>query len=120
MLRQPFSAALDGARRVLIAGAGGGFDVFCGLPLYFALRDAGRQVFLANLSFSPLHRVGGCRLAPALVAVTADTLGPGFTSYFPEGYLTRWFRGQGEEVPVYRFEKTGVEPLTEAYRTLLD
>src|SRR5260370_40342099 len=61
MLRQPFFAALDGARRVLVAGAGGGFDVFCGLPLYFALRDAGRQVFLANLSFAPLHRVGRCR-----------------------------------------------------------
>src|SRR5438128_1294473 len=107
MLRQPFFAALDDARRVLVAGARGGFDVFCGLPLYFALRDAGRQVFLANLSFAPLHRVGGCRLAPALVAVTADSLGAAAISYFPEGHLTRWFRSRGEEVPVYCFERTG-------------
>ena len=29
---------LETSHRVLIAGAGGGFDVFAGLPLYFALR----------------------------------------------------------------------------------
>jgi hypothetical protein len=120
MLRQPFFAALDGAQRILIAGAGGGFDVFCGLPLYFALRDAGRKVFLANLSFSPLHDVGGAWVAPALLAVTADTLGPGVTGYFPEGHLTRWFRTQGEEVPIFCFEQTGVQPLTAAYRALHD
>ena len=29
----PFFEQLASARNVLIAGAGGGFDVFCGLPL---------------------------------------------------------------------------------------
>jgi hypothetical protein len=33
---------LKGARSVLIAGAGGGFDVFSGLPLYFLLRELGK------------------------------------------------------------------------------
>jgi len=37
---------------IFIAGAGGGFDVFSGLPLYFGLRAAGKKVTLANLSFS--------------------------------------------------------------------
>jgi hypothetical protein len=55
-LLPPIFHRLESARRVLIAGMGGGFDVYCGLPLYFALREAGKEVFLANLSFSFLSR----------------------------------------------------------------
>jgi hypothetical protein len=51
-LLPPIFNRLESAQRVLIAGMGGGFDVYCGLPLYFALREAGKDVFLANLSFS--------------------------------------------------------------------
>ncbi len=36
-VQPPFFKALASSRRILIAGMGGGFDVFCGLPLYFAL-----------------------------------------------------------------------------------
>jgi hypothetical protein len=32
-LRLPFFAELDRATTILLAGAGGGFDVFSGLPL---------------------------------------------------------------------------------------
>lgn len=35
---------------------GAGFDICCGLPLYFALKDARKEVFLANLSFTSLDR----------------------------------------------------------------
>lgn len=45
----PLFAALDGARRVLVAGAGGGFDVYAGLPLAVSLLDSGVDVQLANL-----------------------------------------------------------------------
>src|SRR5438067_887884 len=98
MFALPFFTALEPARRVLIAGAGGGFDVFCGLPLYFALRNAGKDVFLANLSFTRLEDTTGRALAPALYEVDADSQGPGYINYFPEGYLCQWFRQQGEEV----------------------
>jgi len=37
----PLFAALAGAGRVLIAGAGGGLDVYAGLPLAVALLDTG-------------------------------------------------------------------------------
>ncbi|MFG2039584.1 hypothetical protein [Dactylosporangium sp. NPDC048998] len=37
----PLFAALRGKRNVLIAGAGGGFDVYAGLPLAFTLRADG-------------------------------------------------------------------------------
>jgi hypothetical protein len=50
----PLFAALAPARNVLIAGAGGGFDVYAGLPLALALWRSGVQVHLANLSFSEL------------------------------------------------------------------
>jgi hypothetical protein len=49
-------AALDRAESVLIAGAGGGFDVFAGLPLALALLLDQKRVHLANLS-----RWSGCR-----------------------------------------------------------
>ena len=39
----PFFSQLQPAGHVLVAGAGGGFDVFSGLPLYFALRAAGKK-----------------------------------------------------------------------------
>jgi hypothetical protein len=118
MLQLPFFAELAPARRVLVAGAGGGFDVFCGLPLYFALRDAGKEVFLANLSFTRLEDATGNRLHPALVEVNADSEGPGYINYFPEGYLSQWFRQCGEEVPVYCFPRSGVVPLRQAYELL--
>ena len=43
---------LEESENILIAGAGGGFDIFCGLPLFFALEQAGKKVTLANYSFS--------------------------------------------------------------------
>jgi hypothetical protein len=118
MLRLPFFDELEESRRVVLAGAGGGFDVFCGLPLYFALRNAGKAVFLANLTFSSLGHAAGKRLSPALVEVTADS--EGSPTYFPELHLCRWFRRLGQEVPVYCFRRTGVAPLREAYQALID
>jgi hypothetical protein len=120
MLTLPFFTALSPAKRILVAGAGGGFDVFCGLPLYFALKNSGKEVFLANLSFSRLEDCTGKRLTPALLEVDADSQGPSYINYFPEGYLCQWFRAQGEEVSIFCFERTGAVPLREGYRVLID
>src|SRR5947209_11812314 len=116
-LQLPFFAELEKARTVLIAGAGGGFDVFSGLPLYFGLRAAGKQVHLANLSFSHLEAATGRQLAPAALEVTADSRVT--ATYFPEFHLCRWFRQQGEEVPVYCLDRTGFLPLLEGYRAVV-
>lgn len=51
-LRLPY--ALESSQRVLVAGAGGGFDVYAGLPIYERLRSLGKTAFLANLSFVSL------------------------------------------------------------------
>lgn len=125
MLQQlPFFAELEGAGSILLAGCGGGFDVFAALPLYFALKAEGRSVHLANLSFSfpdlsllsllPGYR--GRMVTPHLVAVDADM--PAHGSYFPELFLSAWFRERGEEVPVYAFELCGARPLAEGYCAL--
>ncbi len=117
-LELPFFEQLDNSRSVLIAGAGGGFDVFSGLPLYFSLRESGRNVFLANLSFSSLIPSVGRWLTPSLVEVTADS--QGYAVYFPEQTLSAWFRANGQEVPIYSFHRTGVKPLLAGYRKLVD
>lgn len=113
----PFFVELEQSKTLLLAGAGGGFDIFCGLPLYFSLRAAGKTVYLANLSFSYLPD-SETRLSPDLLKVTADTPRP--RNYFPEQHLSTWFRQQGQEVPIYCFERTGFKPLLASYQTLVD
>ena len=118
LLNLPFFAEIDQAENILIAGAGGGFDIFSGLPLYFALRAQGKQVHLANLSFSNVHASTGRKLAPALVEVTASTEGSDY--YFPELYLSQWFQQRGDYVPIYCFDRTGAKPIAHGYRVLAE
>src|SRR5688500_16938675 len=54
----PFLQRLDAARHVLIAGIGGGFDVYAGIPIATYLWAKGRSVVFANLSFSNLWDCG--------------------------------------------------------------
>ena len=56
-LNLPILNQLKDSQNILIAGAGGGFDVFCGLPIYFTLKEMGKTVHLANLSFSAVDVV---------------------------------------------------------------
>ncbi|NOK63584.1 MAG: DUF1152 domain-containing protein [Chloroflexi bacterium AL-W] len=107
-------------RNVLIAGMGGGFDVFCGLPIYFELQRHGINVQLANYSFSYITDfAGGVRLSDTLVGVNANH--QDLVLYFPELHLSRWFREQQrEEVTVWCFEKVGVKPLLSDYHILIE
>jgi len=115
----PLFAALADARRILVAGAGGGFDVYGGLPLALALRDRGTEVFLANLTFSGLGGVPlDAWLAPDVAAITPDT--GGWAEYFPERTLARWLHRNGQPSTVYAFEKVGAQPLQAAYQALVD
>ncbi|WP_250031289.1 DUF1152 domain-containing protein [Paractinoplanes maris] len=115
----PLFAALAPARNVLIAGAGGGFDVYAGLPLAFALRESGVRVHLANLSFSELELVDReAWVSDHVVAVRPKTASPDW--YFPEGALSRWLAGHAQPSTVYAFPPLGVQTLREAYRYLVD
>jgi hypothetical protein len=118
-LNLPVLHELTACKNLLIAGMGGGFDLFCGLPVYFELRRLGHQVHLASYSFTNLSRCKeGTWLSDSLLGVTADN--SAFLPYCPEIHLAQWLRQErGEEVTVWCFEKTGVEPLAEGYRALV-
>lgn len=115
----PLFEALAGARTILVAGAGGGFDIYAGLPLALALRAQGRTVHLANLSFATLELLDlDVWLAPGVAAVTARTTG--LDEYFPERTLARWLHEHGQPDVVHAFPRTGVQPLRQAYASLAD
>ncbi|MBI3929901.1 MAG: DUF1152 domain-containing protein [Armatimonadetes bacterium] len=114
----PLFQRLAGARRIMVSGAGGGHDVYVGLPLYLYLRSRAEAVFLGSMSFADLGSSTGTRITQALTRIDADT--EGSEEYFPERALSRWFRTRGEDVPVYCFQRTGVVTLSTAWRTLAD
>jgi hypothetical protein len=114
-LRLP--AALEQSQRILVAGAGGGFDVYAGLPVYARLRSLGKDVFLANLTFTYLGGTNARQVSRALYAVEPGTSGG--DGYFPERTLARFLSGRGESVNVYAFDKLGVVPVREAYAHLV-
>lgn len=118
MDRLVLPSALRDSTRVLVAGAGGGFDVYAGLPLYFALKREGKEAFLANLSFTNLSGAEIPHLTKSLAIVGPDADGP--ADYFPERVLARFLSEEcGEkEALIYTLGQTGVEPATEAYREL--
>lgn len=114
----PFAERLRESKRVLIAGAGGGFDVFAGLPLYFALQRAGKHVELANLTFTYLGGTDAERLGPCLWRVNHASRGE--AKYFPEKYLAEWLHRSARPADVFCFDKVGVRPLREAYAYLAE
>jgi hypothetical protein len=117
LLEPPLLTRLERHERILIAGAGGGFDVFAGLPLYLALRAAGHEVSLANLTFTYLGETDARYLAPHLAVATPETTGG--DRYFPERRLAEWLSEAGHPPSVYVFEKVGVRPLRAAYEHLV-
>ncbi len=114
----PFFDVLGDARRVLIAGAGGGFDVYAGLPLALRLMADGRSVHFASLSIVNLYGLDKkVWVEPGVAAVGAGDRLPG--DYFPEGTLARWLELHGLPSTVHAFPRTGVRPLRNAYRRLV-
>lgn len=118
-LNLPIIDQVSQCKRILIAGMGGGFDIFCGLPIYFALQQRGYDVHLANLTFSTLHKLtGGIRLTDTLLGVTASLHTD--AGYAPELYLSQWFQeALKTDVTVWCFAQTGPRILANDYRVLL-
>jgi hypothetical protein len=115
----PLFTRLRKSKRVLVAGAGGGFDVYAGLPLAFALRDAGKEVSFANLSFVNLDQLDpDVWLSPGLAAIVPAVEIRG--TYFPERTLSRWLASENLPSTVYAFPRTGVRPLRAAYESLVE
>jgi hypothetical protein len=110
-LRLP--AALERSQRILVAGAGSGFDVYAALPIYARLRGIGKDVVLANLSFTYLGGTNAQQITRALYSVEPETSGE--DGYFPERTLARFLANRGDSVSIYAFEKLGVVHVREGY-----
>ena len=94
-LNLPIFDHVSNSKSILIAGMGGGFDIYCGLPIYFELKDRGHNVHLANYSFTDLSAEfdelkNAVHLTDSLVGVSAAV--ESFNPYFPERYLAQWLK----------------------------
>ena len=120
VLNLPILNQLSTCKNLLIAGMGGGFDVFCGLPIYFELKEHGINAHLANFSFSDIENADfGNRLTKTLVGIRPKA--EGVFPYFPELHLVNWFKEKrNEEVTIWCFHKTGAAPLTKNYKILAE
>ncbi len=111
---------LKDSNNVLIAGIGGGFDIYSGLPFYFNLRKQGKKVHLANLSFVRMSDSTAKEVFPDCSVVTKDDEKKVMKYYFPEKYLCEYLATIGIEEKIYCFERTGAKPLKAAYAYLVD
>lgn len=109
---------LETSQTVLLAGAGGGYDIFCGLPLLHWLKRRGKTVHLANLTFTNLVRCEGEWPADTLFRVDLQSTGP--RHYFPELHLVAYLTPYLGDCCVYAIENCGVAGVRQAYRWLVD
>ena len=117
-LNLPIYDHVANCKSILIAGMGGGFDIFCGLPIYFELKERGMNVHLANYSFTDLGEIeDGIPLTDTLIGVTATT--ESYNPYFPERYLVKWLKETRDDATIWCFAKTGALPLHENYKVLV-
>ncbi len=106
---------------ILIAGAGGGFDFLCGLPVGLELMKRGNKVSFASYSSSNLSRVKNAGwLTETILEVTPDSYMEE-CGYFPELFFTKWFKEKkNKDMPVYCFPRSGIKSLHRAYDFLAD
>jgi hypothetical protein len=114
-MKIPFFEKLAQSKTILLAGAGGGFDVFSGLPLYQWLRSSGKVVHLANLSSGALSFCDADSPCAGVWQITAKTAAE---AYFPEMYLSSWLSERFGDTPIYAIEPAGARLVTTAYRWL--
>lgn len=93
----------------------------CALPVALALRRAGHGVHLASFTFVDIREVEGVENPLPRLYRVDDRSQPPSTGYFPEGYLSRWWRLHfGESRPVWCYHGQGVETLSDIFGYLAD
>jgi len=133
-----FTKLCNQSKNILLAGMGGGYDVFAGLPLYFELSDLKKKghpfgnIVLANLSFTEKLTATdlGLKVTPYCIESRYSDYKKanrekeydaslGYPrNYYAEWHLSKWFyERHSEDIPVYAFSlfDMGVPQLTEAF-----
>jgi hypothetical protein len=121
IIMSSFPIPLPKGSHVLIAGAGGGFDFLCGLPIVLELEAQGHQVHIANYSFTNLKAVRQGRWhSDHLLEITPRCyLEAG--DYFPELLLAKWYlQSKGAECSIWCLAQAGVQPTLESYNLLVE
>lgn len=122
-LNLPILDQLKDSQNILIAGAGGGFDIFAGLPIYFTLREMGKTVHLANYSFMDFQLaqiIGETNIILETLLMTPKGKLRRDFLYYPEGYLVQWFLETTKtHIPVWMFAKRGLQAIYTAYQSLI-
>jgi hypothetical protein len=113
---------LEGAQRILLAGAGGGYDILGAVPLLEPLRRLGKTVFLASLSFTNSKQLGARPVegVPILYGLTGEHATE--AQFCPEAWLSRWLEGRGviDDPTLWSMEPSGYHPIHDAYCHLIE
>src|SRR3989338_10082 len=117
LLESPLMQKLSSSSTIVIAGIGGGFDIYAGLPLYFNLLAQNKIIHLANYSFTQLQKTTAKEIHSLCYQVTPNSTHPS-SNYFHEKYLAEWLTQQSLDPTVYAFAGTGPKNLKESYITL--
>lgn len=125
MLNLPISVnkQLENCNNILIAGAGGGSDILCGLPLYYSLLKQGKKVHLANLTHTDLKTIhehaDPIQLGTALFGANSIIKVP--SQNYLEGYLSQFFKAAlNQDTVVWMLDRTAVLILKKAYERLIE
>ncbi|MCY3411576.1 MAG: DUF1152 domain-containing protein [Candidatus Heimdallarchaeota archaeon] len=115
-----FLQEIQGSERVLIAGAGGGFDIYAGIPLFFSLTGMGKEVYLASYTLSNVEdkRWKLDQFDKHCSIITASSAIPKGV-YCPEKYLADYLKTQGLEMDIFTFHRVGPKLLAHTYQALV-
>ncbi len=116
----PIFQKLENSKNVLLAGAGGGFDIYAGIPLYLNLVNQGKNVIIGNFSFTFLPHTTSEEVFPNCYHIKSSDEDLSKMAYFPEKYLKEWLEKEGYDARIYAFQRSGVKGLREAYLYLMD
>lgn len=115
----PFFQEIEQSENILLAGAGGGFDIYAGLPIYFNLKKQGKNVILANFSFTWLTQTTSEMIVPFCYKIKGGDSDLSGRNYFPEKYLHQYLTQQGDWATLYAFDRVGVKPIRDAYKYII-
>ena len=115
----PLFEEIKNSESILLSGAGGGFDIYSAIPLYFNLIKQGKKVILANFSFTWLSDTTSKKVFPYCCEINSGDSDLSGRNYFPEKYLKIWLSLQGHDTNLYAFDRVGVVPLKDAYKFII-
>lgn len=118
-LNLPILEDLENAENILLMGMGGGYDVFCGLPIFYELQKH-KNLFLGNFSSTNIVEIKSKhKVNKYLLEVSRKNIADNMDS-FCELYLSEWLEKQGIQNPsIYAFQKTGVKPLFKSFQQII-